>query len=319
MACAIKQGRGKPRGYIIVVSLLCFYHAVLSLCTLAFKLNHLFSGPYSNITSPHYIETNQDTSMVCITKTQETSLDDVVHTQITYTIDAPGEFLDGGATGLVTQISPDKVVKTPWNNAETELCQYEMEIEPKVYETNGPHEYSIPYFGFDPSTKQITIAYMPNGTPRNYLQQHSDTGRISDPQRQKRTLQVAEALSVLHANKILHCDFSPRNVLLDEHLDAKFADFGCASINGSLSEAGGSMRYSRPGRCNPPGIVDTVFALGCIIYEIGTGKAPYADVETDRIQRLYSLQQMPDLHLVPLQYIIPVSYTHLTLPTIYSV
>jgi len=42
-----------------------------------------------------------------------------------------------------------------------------MEIESKVYETIGPHEYFIPYFGFDPSTKQITMAYMLNGTLRN--------------------------------------------------------------------------------------------------------------------------------------------------------
>src|SRR5207247_1528904 len=43
---------------------------------------------------------------------------------------------------------------------------------------------------------------------------------------QRIALQLAEALTVAHRQRVIHGDIRPENVLLDEHGNAKLADFG---------------------------------------------------------------------------------------------
>lgn len=139
------------------------------------------------------------------------------------------------------------------------------------------------------------MEYMANGTLRSYLEAHHD--RISTTQRHQWICELAEGMELLHSAHIVHCDFSPRNMLLDETLGVKVADFGCVSINGSKSSAGGSVRFYPP-RLQTRELIepeDDLFALGSSIYEVVTGKPPYVDLDTEQIQCLYRLDQFPDL------------------------
>lgn len=81
---------------------------------------------------------------------------------------------------------------------------------------------------------------------------------------------------MLHTAEIIHCDFTPRNTLLDAGLDLKVADFGCVSIDGYLSSAGGDQRFyptahMENGRFEPQ---HDIFALGSSIYEVLTAESP---------------------------------------------
>jgi len=110
-------------------------------------------------------------------------------------------------------------------------------------------------------------------------------------------LALAESMQMLHAANVVHCDFSPRNMLLDQDLEVKVADFGCVSIDGSRTSGGGSVRFYLPG-LNDRELIqcdEDLFALGSCIYEVLTGKPPYHDLGTRQIQDLYSLQQFPDI------------------------
>lgn len=155
------------------------------------------------------------------------------------------------------------------------------------------------FFGYEPKDGSITLEYMRNGTVRDYLQGHND--EISSAQRVQWALQATEGLEVLHSTGIIHCDFSPRNLLLDANLEIKVADFGGCSIHGSQTSAMGSVRYylSRSTRL-PPSTQADIFALGSTIYEIMTGSIPYKDISSDQVKQLYELSQFPDLHGVQL-------------------
>ena len=93
---------------------------------------------------------------------------------------------------------------------------------------------------------------------------------------------VAKGMSFIHFNGLLHRDLKPGNVLIDAQWVAKVADFGntmdeAAMLYAAESEIAGTPPYMAPEiithhKYEMP--VD-VWAFGCIINHMGTGKIPY--------------------------------------------
>lgn len=213
---------------------------------------------------------------------------------------AKGKLIDGGVSGIVELLPNGHVIKSPWTGWWQEKeCREDMALEARVYQTLldhfGAHKRFVRLISYDETECTITMEYMVNGTLRAYMEAHND--RISQDQRHQWIQAMAEGMGMLHSASIVHCDFSPRNMLLDENLELKVADFGCVSMEGSKSSAGGSVRFYPPRVLSRERmeIDDDLFALGSSIFEVLTGKPPYVDLETGSIQNLYNLQQFPDL------------------------
>jgi serine/threonine-protein kinase len=97
---------------------------------------------------------------------------------------------------------------------------------------------------------------------------------------------VAAGLDVLHENGLIHRDLKPGNILVDERGTPFIADFGLAKDHqneGTVltrpGQALGSMDYMAPEqiRGEEVGAATDVYALACMLFELLTGRSPFAD------------------------------------------
>lgn len=98
-------------------------------------------------------------------------------------------------------------------------------------------------------------------------------------------VQVCSALEYAHKNGVIHRDLKPGNlVLMDDEMDfVKVVDFGLAKLNlenRKLTQSGelwGSPPYLSPEQCigKPEDGRSDIYSLGCVMYEMLTGKDPF--------------------------------------------
>lgn len=116
-------------------------------------------------------------------------------------------------------------------------------------------------------------------------------GRLSDDQAARVAEQLARGLAAAHAAGILHLDFKSGNVLLtgcNEGLRAVITDFGLAVSMRPDGERVGRVQGGTPGYMAPeqqrgetPSPAMDVYAFGCVLHEILTGRLPAAGGRVD--------------------------------------
>jgi serine/threonine protein kinase len=104
--------------------------------------------------------------------------------------------------------------------------------------------------------------------------------------------QVTDALCFVHGKHVIHGDLTCSNIFLNEHLNAKVADFCSSSIDGSplLVQVTASHRYPGP----LLSVQGDIFALGSTLYEIMTGVVPYHELSEEEIEARYSKRDFPE-------------------------
>lgn len=94
---------------------------------------------------------------------------------------------------------------------------------------------------------------------------------------------ILEGLSYLHQHSVIHFDLKPLNILISKDLSViKITDFG---ISKSLENTqtlknrsnGGTIEYMSPEMFSgkPYGYDADIWAVGCIVYQMVSGRAPY--------------------------------------------
>jgi serine/threonine-protein kinase len=98
------------------------------------------------------------------------------------------------------------------------------------------------------------------------------------------TLKICDALAYIHNHGVVHRDLKPENIVIDADDNIKLIDFGIASKAGArrltfgkLSHTMGTPDYISPEQVNGKrgDARSDVFALGVVLYEMLTGKAPF--------------------------------------------
>ncbi len=98
--------------------------------------------------------------------------------------------------------------------------------------------------------------------------------------------QTAAALAHLHARSLVHLAVSPQNLLTTSDGRIKLIDFGLAQRAGEMQtasdgEESGNVAYRSPEQVSgePVGAATDVYALGCMVYEMLTGRPPFPESE----------------------------------------
>ncbi|KAL1561708.1 non-specific serine/threonine protein kinase [Salvia divinorum] len=134
--------------------------------------------------------------------------------------------------------------------------------------------------------KGLVLEFMPHGSLEKWLYSHNYC--LDLQQRLNIAVDVAVALEYLHhggVNPIAHCDLKPSNVMLDQDMTARVADFGISK----LFEQGEAVRhtvtlatvgymapeYGSEGKVSTKG---DVYSYGIMLLEMFTRKKPTDDM-----------------------------------------
>nr|CAG8433886.1 8256_t:CDS:2 [Entrophospora candida] len=161
------------------------------------------------------------------------------------------------------------------------------------------HPNIVSYYGIEVHRDKVYIfmEYCQGGSLASQLEH----GRIEDENVIKfYVAQMLQGLIYLHENNIVHRDIKPDNILLDHMGYIKFVDFGAAKILAKnqktmcrttktqkthVNSLTGTPMYMAPeiiagGEKGRKGSMD-IWALGCCILEMATGKRPWSNLDNE--------------------------------------
>lgn len=177
------------------------------------------------------------------------------------------------------------------------MQRFETEVKIAA-DLQHPRVLPVYDFGLLDGQPFIVMAYMAGGTLADRIQQGpmplEDIVRI--------TGQVAEGLDHAHARGVVHRDFKPSNVLLDENGNAYLADFGIAKISESTANLTGSGVVGTPAYMAPEmgseGVVAPsvdIYALGVTLFQMLTGQYPYSGETPLSVMMAHVTKPIPDV------------------------
>ncbi|XP_066316552.1 mitogen-activated protein kinase kinase kinase 18-like [Miscanthus floridulus] len=204
--------------------------------------------------------------------------------------------LGRGASGAVVSLAADEasgalfaVKSAPAGTAAAEHLRREGGI---LSALRSPHV--VPCLGVRAAPDggcQLLLEFAPGGSLADVAARSSGGGRLGDDERAVAAYaaDVARGLAYLHARSLVHGDVKARNVVVGADGRGKLADFGCARAVGSSGSGsasarptiiGGTPAFMAPevARGEEQGPAADIWALGCTVVEMATGRAPWSDV-----------------------------------------
>lgn len=157
---------------------------------------------------------------------------------------------------------------------------------------NHPNILTIYEFGAENDMHFLASEFVEGETLRDRMRRE----RLTIGEILQIAIQAAEALSAAHEAKIIHRDIKPENIMVRPDRLVKVLDFGLAkltekkietvdseaeTIHGVVTEPGmimGTFAYMSPeqSRGKETDARSDIWSLGCVIYEMIGGKAPFA-------------------------------------------
>ena len=127
-------------------------------------------------------------------------------------------------------------------------------------------------------TYYIAMEYLPGRTLKEIVATEAplDQARVVDL-----GIQILEAAGFAHRHGVIHRDFKPHNVIVDEVGQAKVTDFGIARAGASeMTETGsimGTAQYLSPEQAQGHAVTaaSDLYSIGVMFYEMLAGRLPF--------------------------------------------
>lgn len=199
-----------------------------------------------------------------------------------------------------------KVLPKEFTNDEQRLQRFKQEARTAsgLKHRNIITIYSV---GQEGEVYFIATEYVPGATLRQHLH---GSGRLELREALDVAMQIASALEAAHRAGIVHRDVKPENIMFEPDGTAKLLDFGIAKLTENLTaetagaaplktEQGvilGTPAYMSPeqSRHQPLDCRSDLFSLGVVLYEMITGKVPFAgDTPYDKQAAVLAAEPSP--------------------------
>jgi serine/threonine protein kinase len=164
----------------------------------------------------------------------------------------------------------------------------------------------------------IFCEYLPGGSVAGALRQF---GPFEEDQIAQTIKQMLEGLKYLHESRVVHRDIKCANALMDLHGNVRLADFGCSKklqvtstmalavpASATVPEGGGltkTLKGSVPWMAPEVilgegyGRAADIWALGCCVVEMATGKHPWAGKLDNVLQAMYRIAMLEENIEIP--------------------
>jgi beta-lactam-binding protein with PASTA domain/tRNA A-37 threonylcarbamoyl transferase component Bud32 len=145
---------------------------------------------------------------------------------------------------------------------------------------SNPNLVSVYDTGDEGGVHYIVMEYVEGKTLADYL---AGGGRIMSDRAIEVSEAVANALSAAHAQGVIHRDIKPGNIMLTPTGQVKVTDFGIARMTTTAETVAqtaavlGTASYLSPEQAQgqPVDGRSDIYSLGCVLYEMVTGRPPF--------------------------------------------
>lgn len=188
--------------------------------------------------------------------------------------------------------------------SEDELISARFEREMLILEKLS-HRNIVKYYGGGQDGKQLFFAMelVEGGTLKEVL---SETGCLSWQEVAACGVEICSALQHAHNYGVIHRDLKPSNLLFASDGTLKLTDFGIArdTRSADLTDTGltvGTYAYMSPEQITGDRMVTgklDLYALGCLMYEMLTGRPPYPGDNFAQIFEQHLRSEPPDARAI---------------------
>ena len=161
---------------------------------------------------------------------------------------------------------------------------------------NHPNLVQVYDTGSDDGVHYIVMEYVDAKTVADLL----SGGHIMPDRAAELAEAVCDALVVAHAHGVVHRDIKPANIMVTRNGQVKVTDFGIARVTSNETVAQtaavlGTASYLSPEQAQG-GPIDQrsdLYSLGCVLYEMLTGRPPFTADSPVAVASKHVLEQAP--------------------------
>ncbi|MFL5842993.1 MAG: protein kinase domain-containing protein [Thermoleophilaceae bacterium] len=191
-----------------------------------------------------------------------------------------------------------KVLHADMSQDDAQLERFRREARAAA-RLSHPHVVTVIDAGEDDGRPFIVFEYVEGETLKDRIRR---LGRLPVAESIAYSIEIGRALAAAHAERIVHRDVKPQNVLIDAEGRAKVTDFGIArslELDG-LTAAGrvlGTTDYVAPEQAIGDGATQQadIYSLGICLWEMLTGDVPFKGENQVAVAMQHVRDPLPDV------------------------